>query len=85
MIRELRLSDRKRHLPEDARMKTERWLQFGTMVTGEPLSARCRDCHREFTAKPRAKERIDDLILRVRYAFDQHNCREDASQTAVES
>ena len=64
-------------------MKTERSLQFANMVTGEPPSARCSDCHRVFIAKPRSKDRIDDLILQIRYAFDQHNCREDASQAAA--
>jgi hypothetical protein len=85
MIRELRLSDRKRLLPEDAHMKTERWFQFATTVTGEPFSARCSDCHREFIDKPRAKDWIDDLLLRISYAFDQQNCREDASQAGAES
>jgi hypothetical protein len=68
-------------LPQGAHIKTERSLQFENMVI-EPLSARCSDCHRVFIAEPRSKERIDDLILWIRYAFDQHNCREDAGHAA---
>jgi len=63
-------------------MKTERSLQFENMLI-EPLSARCSDCRRVFIAEPRSKDRIDDLILQVRYAFDHHNCRENASQAAA--
>jgi hypothetical protein len=60
-----------------------RELKFAKMVTNAPISARCSVCQRVFIAKPGASDRTDDLALRIRAEFDQHNCDEDASQAAA--
>lgn len=57
--------------------KESRALQFATMITGEPLSARCSACHRVFIAIQRGTDRTDDLILKIKSEFNQHECGEE--------
>jgi cytochrome c2 len=71
---------------ETVRMAKKEWyLQFGNMdmQSGEPVSAVCNACDQTFIGKPKAGERMDDVLMRVRAEFQAHNCREDASQAAA--
>jgi hypothetical protein len=70
---------------ETVRMAKEpRYLQFSTLILGQPVTARCSHCDRLFLEKPKHdRERTDEMLLRLRAEFDQHNCNEDASQAAA--
>jgi hypothetical protein len=62
---------------------SRRHLQFANIVMGQPLSAQCSACKRVFIAKPKATAATDSLALGIKVEFDQHNCKEDASQAAA--
>jgi hypothetical protein len=60
-------------------MTSDRYLHFDNIDVSEPaISAWCSRCAREFTAEPRTGERVDDVLLRIRTAFDAHVCSEQA-------
>ncbi len=55
---------------------SDRYLHFENIDMGEPaISAQCSRCEREFAAAPRANERVDDVILRLRAEFNAHECQ----------
>jgi hypothetical protein len=52
-----------------------RSLQFKNIEQGQPVSAVCSRCKRLFRAMPKPGERTDDLLLRMRADFDEHDCQ----------
>ncbi|HEV2464058.1 MAG TPA: hypothetical protein VGT04_09650 [Acidobacteriaceae bacterium] len=53
-----------------------RYLQFDNIDMEEPdISSRCSQCGQEFRAEPKATERVDDVLLRLRAEFEAHQCR----------
>ena len=54
----------------------DRYLQFDNINQGEPVATRCSLCKREFVADSKSTERMDDVILRLRAAFEAHLCDE---------
>jgi hypothetical protein len=53
-----------------------RYLRFNNIEPEKPVVTRCSNCHQKFIADPRAGERMDDVILRLRSEFARHRCRE---------
>ena len=54
---------------------TDRYLHFDNIDMDKPvINAQCSRCKREFTATPKAGERIDDVLLRIRGEFNAHEC-----------
>jgi hypothetical protein len=54
----------------------ERYLRFSHLENGQPVIAFCSVCGERFEVQPEADERIDDLILKARSAFDAHTCKD---------
>jgi hypothetical protein len=61
----------------------QRSLEFTKVKTKAPVLAYCSLCKRKFVGRQRSGETTDDVILRVRAEFNQHDCREDARQAAA--
>jgi hypothetical protein len=57
----------------------DRCLQFDTIRQGEQITETCNLCKRDFVAAPKANERTDDGILRLRAQFKAHNCEPQSS------
>src|SRR5208283_184778 len=57
----------------------DRCLQFDTIRQGEQITARCSLCKREFMETPKADERTDKAILRLRAQFKAHKCDSTSS------
>ena len=57
-------------------MKTlDRYLHFDNLDLQEPvISARCSECGKEFHEVPRQSEHIDELLMRIRAAYEAHVC-----------
>ncbi len=56
---------------------SDRYLHFDNIDMNEPvISSRCSRCGREFAANPKAGERVDDVLLRIRVEFNSHECQE---------
>lgn len=54
-----------------------RYLQFDNIDMEEPdLLSRCSQCGKEFRAKPKPGETIDDVLLTIRAEFEAHKCGE---------
>lgn len=52
-----------------------RYLHFDNIDMEQPdISSRCSRCGQQFSAEPKPNERVDDVLLRIRAAFDAHNC-----------
>lgn len=52
-----------------------RYLQFDNIdMTAPEISGRCSGCGQEFAAIPKQNERVDDVLLRIRDAFNAHVC-----------
>ena len=63
------------HTPLRVMLEAERYLQFDNIDMSKPIiTARCSVCDSEFSAKPKPKERTDDVLLRIRAAFNDHVC-----------
>jgi hypothetical protein len=55
---------------------SDRYLHFDNIDMDEPvISARCSRCSCEFAANPKAGERVDDVLLRIRDEFNAHECQ----------
>jgi hypothetical protein len=55
---------------------SDRYLQFDNIDMDEPvISSRCSACQRPFAASPKARERVDDVLLRIRVEFNAHECQ----------
>jgi hypothetical protein len=57
-------------------LRHNRYLQFERIEQGEPISAWCNACNKRFRVTPKAGERTDDLLLRLRAEFEAHKCGE---------
>jgi hypothetical protein len=57
-------------------MTRSRYLHFDNidLSFGRAITACCNACGRQFVGKPIAKERTDDVVLRVRREYDAHTC-----------
>jgi hypothetical protein len=54
----------------------DRYLHFDNIDMDESvISARCSRCSYEFAASPKAGERVDDVLLRIRHEFNAHECQ----------
>jgi hypothetical protein len=53
---------------------------FETIEQDKPIRGTCSACSRLFTAEPNPGERTDDVLLRMRADFDQHDCHEETRQ-----
>jgi hypothetical protein len=55
---------------------SDRYLQFDNIDMDKPvISSKCSLCRREFAAYPKAGERVDDVLLRIRSEFNAHECQ----------
>jgi hypothetical protein len=55
---------------------SDRYLRFDNIDMDRPvISSRCSACQREFVANPKAGERVDDVLLRIRAEFNAHECQ----------
>jgi hypothetical protein len=62
-------------------MSEKRAFQFfEKMEQGKPAKGVCSVCSRLFVEEPKAGERTDDLLLRMRADFDAHDCHEETRQ-----
>ena len=61
-----------------------RYLQFENIKQGELIFARCSICKKEFRDDPKPTERTDDVLLRMRAAFDAHQCNGDETSPAMD-
>jgi hypothetical protein len=53
----------------------DRYLHFDNIDMRRPdIHARCSHCGQEFSATPKASERVDDVVLRIRAEYDAHKC-----------
>ena len=53
-----------------------RYLHFDNIDMEKPvISSQCSRCKREFNATPKAGERVDDVLLRIRDEFNAHECQ----------
>jgi hypothetical protein len=57
-------------------LRHNRYLQFEKIEQGEPISAWCDRCNKQFRVTPNPGERTDDLLLRLRAEFEAHICSE---------
>jgi hypothetical protein len=57
-----------------AMKRHDRYFQFDNIEQGEPVLSRCSVCKKEFQDEPKPKEGTDDLLLRIRAAFEAHVC-----------
>jgi hypothetical protein len=54
---------------------SKRYLHFDNLDMSEPMiSAQCSECQKQFNAVPKENERIDDLLMRIRAAYEAHIC-----------
>lgn len=51
-----------------------RYLRFDKIEPEKPVVTRCSTCNQKFIADPKAGERMDDVILRLRAEFARHRC-----------
>ena len=59
----------------EAATLTERYLRFENIDLQKPdIYAWCSACGMQFMAIPKAGERLDDLLHRMRDAFNAHQC-----------
>ena len=55
----------------------DRYLHFENIDVEQPeISSQCSQCGQTFLAEPRAGERVDDVLLRIRDDFNSHQCQE---------
>ena len=53
----------------------ERYLHFDNIDMQQPdISSRCSLCGQTFCAEPKPGERVDDVLLRIRAEFNDHEC-----------
>jgi hypothetical protein len=53
----------------------KRYLHFDNIDMREPeIHARCSRCGQEFSALTKPNERVDDVLLRIRAEYDEHQC-----------
>jgi hypothetical protein len=61
----------------------DRYLHFDNIDMEQPnISSQCSHCGQTFKAEPRAGERVDDVLLRIRYEFNSHQCQKTVEQAA---
>jgi len=61
----------------------DRYLHFDNIDMEQPeICSRCSYCGQTFKAEPRAGERVDDVLLRMRSAFNSHECQKRLEQAA---
>ena len=54
---------------------TARYLHFANLDMEQPdINAQCSVCGQEFKAEVRQDERIDDVLMRIRAAYNHHKC-----------
>jgi len=62
-------------MPEPQRQPPlRRILHFENIFPGEPVFAECSACGKKFVEKPSPGEKTHELVLRLRAAFDAHDC-----------
>lgn len=63
-----------------------RYLQFDNIEVGQTIASRCSVCQQTFVGIPRPNERTDDTLLRIRAAFNSHDCdrTKTESQTSMQ-
>jgi hypothetical protein len=55
---------------------SDRYLRFENLDMAQPkINAQCSACGKEFNSEVRAGERIDDVLFRIRAAYNAHECR----------
>jgi hypothetical protein len=53
----------------------DRYLHFDNIdMEQRGISSRCSCCGQEFRAEPKPRERVDDVLLRIRADFEAHKC-----------
>jgi hypothetical protein len=61
----------------------DRYLHFDNIDMEQPnISSQCSHCGQTFKAEPRPGERVDDVLLRIRYEFNSHECQKRLEQAA---
>jgi len=61
----------------------DRYLHFDNIDMEQPnISSQCSHGGQTFKAEPRAGERVDDVLLRIRYEFNSHQCQKTVEQAA---
>jgi hypothetical protein len=53
---------------------------FEAIEQDKPIRGTCSACSRLFTAEPNPGERTDDVLMRMRSEFDDHDCHEETRQ-----
>jgi hypothetical protein len=56
---------------------------FEKVEKGSPVKGVCSSCSRLFITEPKAGERMDEVLLRMRGDFDGHDCHEETRQMAA--
>lgn len=55
---------------------TARYLQFANLDTRQPdIHAQCSACGKEFQSEVKLGEHVDDVLVRIRKEYNQHECR----------
>jgi hypothetical protein len=61
----------------------DRYLHVENIDVEQPaVSSQCTHCGQKFKAEPRAGERVDDVLLRIRAEFNSHQCQKRLEQAA---
>jgi hypothetical protein len=61
----------------------DRYLHFDNIDMEQPeISSQCSRCGQTFKAEPIPGERVDDVLLRIRRAFNSHQCQKRLEQAA---
>jgi hypothetical protein len=61
----------------------DRYLHFDNIDVEQPeISSQCSHCGLKFKAEPRAGERLEDVLLRIRCGFNSHQCQKRLEQAA---
>ena len=61
----------------------DRCLHFDNIDMEQPeISSQCSHCGQKFKAEPMTGEKVEDVLLRIRYEFNSHQCQKRLEQAA---